>query len=95
MTCLALKDIVISVDAGSGQAEVVKGLAKAITYSVKRHNPGKVFFVVTEQSRSILLLVLENLRGKSYEEAQLHKREGVGESFRAGLSIYCLSGRTS
>jgi len=72
-----VKGLVISVGTGTGGVEAVRGLAKAIAFSVEHHNPDKVFFVVTKQSRSTLPLILENLRDRRYEVVELSDPENV------------------
>ena len=47
-----MKALVISVGTGTRPTKhAVRSLAKALSYSIKHHNPDKTFFIVTEQSQ--------------------------------------------
>jgi hypothetical protein len=76
---VVLKALVVSVGTGVRAAKVaVVGLANAIAFSIRYHNPDLTVFVTTQESRqSTLPLVIEKAKPKLYEIITLENPDDV------------------
>jgi hypothetical protein len=82
------KALVITVGTGIGKYQ--ESLAHGITYSIRTHNPTKVLFLVTEESKTtVLLKVLEkaDLKEKSYEIHQIKDMNDIESVYRETVSL--------
>jgi CRISPR-associated protein (TIGR02710 family) len=74
-----MKALIVSVGTGvSPTKQAVENLANAIAYSIKHHNPDKIFFITTEQSQKTTLpKILQKIKPKKYEIVKIESPDNM------------------
>jgi len=80
-----LKALVISVGTGTRAAKAaVEGLANALAYGIRHHNPDLTVFVATHESEQLTLpLIIERAKPKQYDVVVLEDPDDVQATYKA------------
>lgn len=78
-----MKALVISVGTGTRPTqEAVESLAKAIVFSIKNHNPDRIFFIVSPESLNTTFPVIaENIKTRNYEIIQIQNPDDIQKTY--------------
>jgi len=78
-----MKALIISVGTGTSQKEeAVINLAKAITFSIKQHNPNKTYFIVSKESiEKTLPYILKDIQPNEYETIEIENPDDIQQIY--------------
>jgi len=78
-----MKALIISVGTGVRSTErAVESLAKAMAFSINHHNPDKIFFIVTKESRETTLpKILQKTKVEEYETLEIGNPDDIQEIY--------------